>query len=630
MNKPTVRLLSITNDIPGVMSKVWQIAKDQTPVEKMQNIDVDAILSADLPTSEFINTIWCVEGMPRAFWDQFDRSRHAAFWEQSVRILDLSHFATKGEYWLPNSIAKDPGAEEKYRYCMHEIQSTYNKLIKMGVPSEEARGVLPLHINVRGTCCINLRALKQLISNRICLSGDTEIPLLNGTKSKIRDLPTDSEFWVYSINSEGEIVPGKAKSLGITKENSALVRIKLDGGTHFDCTPDHPVMLRDGRYRDASMLRSGDSLMPLYRKMGNEVDPYWGNYEFVYSPKQDKYVLTHHLTILDKKPCTKGRKYGYVRHHKNTNSRDNSPTNLEWMCWKKHKKLHFNRFAKLWKDPEFRKRKTEQNRELGKRKGKWHGWKDPVEIIYVSRLRMLNNQKLSGYKEKMLIGSKKSMAKFNSNPELVRRRIEASRTPEAKEKARVGIRLYWKKVYVGRLPKPVSGYEKAWKNPEFRRKTISAVIESNKRRGKLTQALKNHKVVSVVRLKRKEDVYDLSVEKYHNFAIEAGVFVHNCFIAQGSYWLPVVHGMMLELAKHLGPKTLKSIAHLPCYGKDKCPIESNVIPRITGKDPNPPCPIYMKRFLNKDMKHDVYLKHPEYDQIKNKYYELIRSLGMDE
>jgi tRNA-splicing ligase RtcB (3'-phosphate/5'-hydroxy nucleic acid ligase) len=38
----------------------------------------------------------------------------------------------------------------------------------------------------------------------------------------------------------------------------------------------------------------------------------------------------------------------------------------------------------------------------------------------------------------------------------------------------------------------------------------------------------NHKVVAVVPLDRTEDVYCLTVPEYHNFALSAGVFVHNC------------------------------------------------------------------------------------------------------
>lgn len=43
----------------------------------------------------------------------------------------------------------------------------------------------------------------------------------------------------------------------------------------------------------------------------------------------------------------------------------------------------------------------------------------------------------------------------------------------------------------------------------------------------IKKPLTNHKVVSV-EYAGKEDVYDLSVEKYHNFAVN-GIFVHNCY-----------------------------------------------------------------------------------------------------
>lgn len=42
------------------------------------------------------------------------------------------------------------------------------------------------------------------------------------------------------------------------------------------------------------------------------------------------------------------------------------------------------------------------------------------------------------------------------------------------------------------------------------------------------QDLYNHKIVKITPLAKKEDVYCLTVEKFHNFALSAGVFVHNC------------------------------------------------------------------------------------------------------
>jgi len=183
-NNPKVTLLSITSNLQQTIGQVWEVAKGQLPLEQIDTgaVDLEKVLSADLPVSEFVNTVWCVEGMPRAFWDQFDRSRHAAFWEQSVRILDLSAFADNGGYWLPASVVKDTQAQECYQEAMFQIQAAYNKLIGLKIPSEDARGLLPLHINVRGTCCINLRALRQMISNRICFiaQGSYWLPVVHG------------------------------------------------------------------------------------------------------------------------------------------------------------------------------------------------------------------------------------------------------------------------------------------------------------------------------------------------------------------------------------------------------------------------------------------------------------------
>jgi tRNA-splicing ligase RtcB (3'-phosphate/5'-hydroxy nucleic acid ligase) len=53
----------------------------------------------------------------------------------------------------------------------------------------------------------------------------------------------------------------------------------------------------------------------------------------------------------------------------------------------------------------------------------------------------------------------------------------------------------------------------------------------------------NHKVVSVLPLDVSEDVYCLTVPGYHNFALHAGVFVHNCGMAAVKTGLP---GDLLE------------------------------------------------------------------------------------
>ena len=98
-----------------------------------------------------------------------------------------------------------------------------------------------------------------------CITGDTKISLLDGRDVCIKDLSTDKYFWVYSCTPRGKVVPGKAISLGVKRRNAELVEVTLDNNEKIKCTPDHKFMMRDGTYKEAKDLKSGDSLMPLYR-----------------------------------------------------------------------------------------------------------------------------------------------------------------------------------------------------------------------------------------------------------------------------------------------------------------------------------------------------------------------------
>jgi len=50
-----------------------------------------------------------------------------------------------------------------------------------------------------------------------CVVGETDISLLDGREIQIQDLLGCKPFWVYSSKENGEIVPGLAHSVRITK-----------------------------------------------------------------------------------------------------------------------------------------------------------------------------------------------------------------------------------------------------------------------------------------------------------------------------------------------------------------------------------------------------------------------------
>jgi tRNA-splicing ligase RtcB (3'-phosphate/5'-hydroxy nucleic acid ligase) len=252
-----------------------------------------------------------------------------------------------------------------------------------------------------------------------CFRGDTRIPLLSGTQMSLRDMAEASGFWwVYSLDSTGQIVPGKALALK-TREDAELMRIVVSGGDEIICTPDHQFMLTDGSYREARDLRFNESLMPLYRRWQTR-----DGYESVSTGKggsRQTHVLVYEAVngpVPD----------GCVVHHKNHIHFDNAPENLEALDAGEHSRYHRtvgHSFANV--SPEF-----QALRLAGVRRG-------------------------------------------NANP--------------ARQAQMAEVALRWHK---------------------------------SREHGH------NHKVISAEHITERADVYCLRVEGYHNFALAAGVFVHNC------------------------------------------------------------------------------------------------------
>jgi len=76
------------------------------------------------------------------------------------------------------------------------------------------------------------------------------------------------------------------------------------------------------------------------------------------------------------------------------------------------------------------------------------------------------------------------------------------------------------------------------------------------RRTLLAQAKQhNHKVVRVSTLRKKEDVYDITVGPWHNFALDAGVFVHNSIDGDE----PAAYRYTESKMKHMGEFMLQDI-----------------------------------------------------------------------
>jgi len=304
-----------------------------------------------------------------------------------------------------------------------------------------------------------------------CFRGDTRIPLLSGSQMSLRDMAEAGGFWwVYSLDRAGQIVPGKALALK-TREDAELMRIVVSGGDEIICTPDHQFMLTDGTYREARDLRFNESLMPLYRRWQTR-----DGYESV-STGKGRSRQTH---VLVYEAVNGPVPDGCVVHHKNHIHFDNTPENLEALDAGEHSRYHRtvgHSFPNA--SPEF-----QALRRAGIRRGN----ANPARQAQMAE-----------------VGARNIRAYMSENPEHFRESVAGN-----------GQRGAPVLTAFNTTPRPCDECEHIAENP--------AALRWHKSR----EHGHNHKVISAEHISERADVYCLQVEGYHNFALAAGVFVHNC------------------------------------------------------------------------------------------------------
>ena len=101
-----------------------------------------------------------------------------------------------------------------------------------------------------------------------CFSGDTKIALADGKNMSflelIKEQKQEKEHFCYTILNDGRIGIQKIFNARRTKTNAKVMKVILDNDEEIICTLDHKFMLRDNVYKEASLLKKTDSLMPLY------------------------------------------------------------------------------------------------------------------------------------------------------------------------------------------------------------------------------------------------------------------------------------------------------------------------------------------------------------------------------
>lgn len=109
--------------------------------------------------------------------------------QASTRYIDYGEF----KYMIPPSIEKNEDALKIYNDTMKDISEGIKALTAIGIPKEDANGLLPLHMETKIVYKINARALTDMSHQRMCSRAYWEYrELFNDIKTALSNY---SEEW---------------------------------------------------------------------------------------------------------------------------------------------------------------------------------------------------------------------------------------------------------------------------------------------------------------------------------------------------------------------------------------------------------------------------------------------------
>ena len=382
-----------------------------------------------------------------------------------------------------------------------------------------------------------------------CFRGDTRVALVDGTAPSLEEMARRHDageiFWGYSVGANGRLIVALLDAPRFIGRDS-LVEVELDNGDLIHATPDHLFMRRNGLMAAASLLRPGDSLMPLYR------EPRRG-YEMVYQPLEGHLFPTHRLADeWNLRNDIYPEQHGTHRHHIDFDRRNNRPTNIERREASEHIRLHNaenygeefdaaahgaairDSLARRALDPQWRERYAEMQSERAQ-----GFWRD--ERFEAIRQRLIEGRQNPSEATRAAMRAA-SLARFSDPVERERHsermraawsRDDGTRRGGQAEVARaINLRAEITPERVRAALDATGSIRGAARLLECDRSVFRRFpTEIAQFRGDANpESYRNHKVTNVRELPGTHDVYCLTVPEAGNFALEAGVFVRNCGI----------------------------------------------------------------------------------------------------
>ena len=364
-----------------------------------------------------------------------------------------------------------------------------------------------------------------------CLAPDTMVELINNERDTIKSIcervTSGEDLYTYSINPDTEeIEVSKIVAGRQTRKNEPTLKITLDNGETIVSSYNHKFLLRNGKYVPAEELDVNTSLMSFSK---SEIKSYYGvSYRYIGVNKnlvncEPEHILIYKYFHEDYVPSV-------PIHHEDENGLNNSLDNLTQLSSSEHFSEHVKRF---WDSIPKEQR------------GEWiksHWTEETTKIISENTKKQWKNMTKEEYEEmcKKIADSIPDRSGENNGMygkghssltrELIsERQKEYNKSLTDEQRKAKSVLMTRGNAYKVLRVLQDRGLEVTKDNYEKVRREIT------KRGIKWETACKffledgiitNHKIISIEPYEPM-DLYDIEVEKYHNFALTAGVFVHN-------------------------------------------------------------------------------------------------------
>jgi len=176
-----VKLLSHTADAELLCgASALTSTKSGSPSEIFEKMDLETAKRiikrvtgyGHVSVVEHASFTFSIEGVSRTMTHQLVRHRIASYTQQSQRYVA---YDTLEKYVTPQTITNNADAKKSFDETLEKISETYQKLLKLGIPKEDARFILPNAAKTNIIVTMNARELRHFFNLRCCTRSQWEI-----------------------------------------------------------------------------------------------------------------------------------------------------------------------------------------------------------------------------------------------------------------------------------------------------------------------------------------------------------------------------------------------------------------------------------------------------------------------